>query len=102
MTATQIYDLSRALYGLYYLTAFWNNVPVKLINIKKYVNYNKSVTVQGRVIFNSEQNLLNIQCKDGNWISVEKIGVLNKKPMSAKDFSNGYIKKQTIDNRIFK
>lgn len=102
MSAEEIYNLSRALCGIYHLTTKWEQTTVKLINVKRCMINKIEPIVPGKVIFNRNENVLNVQCRDGCWISVEKIGIYNKKPMSAKDFNNGYIQKLKIANVIFK
>lgn len=101
MTAYDVYNLARALHSLYYLTTTWHGIRVKLINIQMCVDANSNSFTPGQVVFDKHKNLTKVQCCDGNWISVEKIGVSNKKPMDAKDFNNGYINKHALDKRLF-
>lgn len=62
----------------------------------------ESDIVPGRVVYDRATKQLLVQCKDGLWISCDKVGVLKKKVMTATDFNNGYLKKEVVDKRLFK
>lgn len=104
MSSKQIYNLSRALYNLYPLVTTWKNWLIKLYDISLTVHNNKieENIGAGAFKFSKMDNKLLIKCCDGHWISCNKIGLPTKKPMLAKDFNNGYLKKEIIENKLFK
>lgn len=105
MSSKQIYNLSRALYNLYPLVTTWNNCSIKLYDIFLTPNNNNNIEENisaGAFKFNKTDNKLLIKCCDGHWISCNKIGLPTKKPMLAKDFNNGYLKKELFENKLFK
>lgn len=107
MSATDVYNLGRAVEGYLPLTSMWNNVQVKLqsVNLSEVscsVNTDFSDKRPGYVVYDKAEKLVKVLCVDGKWISVKSVGVKGKRTMSAADFNNGYIKKENIENRYFK
>lgn len=107
MSATQVYDLGRALCGFLPLTTTWKNTVIKLYDVCKCdAEYNteelgcSSTAKPGYVIYDKSKRILKVKCADGKWISIKKVGVIGKKTMSATDFNNGYIKKEVVENRF--
>ncbi|GJQ86677.1 hypothetical protein Trydic_g7857 [Trypoxylus dichotomus] len=101
ISARRIYNLSRALFGLYPLITKWNDLNIKLYDIKL-CSPEKTTCIQpGFVHYDRDSRLLKIQCLNSNWISVGSVGVSNKRKMSASDFNNGYLSKVDISKRIF-
>lgn len=101
MPAKNIYNLSRALLGLYPLFTKWNELTLKLYDVQLCNDHDFSFGRAGSVHFNRSNQLIKVQCADGNWIGVKNIGVANKRTMSSSDFNNGYLKKVEIDRRVF-
>ncbi|XP_047489667.1 methionyl-tRNA formyltransferase, mitochondrial-like [Penaeus chinensis] len=54
----------------------------------------------GCTVFNKKTKVLSVQCADG-CVSFKKVIVKGRKPMSAKDFYNGFISKKTRDLHAF-
>ncbi|XP_027232371.2 methionyl-tRNA formyltransferase, mitochondrial [Penaeus vannamei] len=54
----------------------------------------------GRIVFNKKTKVLSVHCADG-CVSFKKVIVKGRKPMSAKDFYNGFISKKTRDLHAF-
>lgn len=54
----------------------------------------------GHTVFNKKSKVLSIRCADG-YVSFQKVVVKGRKPMSAKDFYNGFISKKTKDLHVF-
>ncbi|XP_063911518.1 methionyl-tRNA formyltransferase, mitochondrial-like isoform X1 [Zophobas morio] len=104
MTSQEIYNLARALDGIFHVQTTWSGTLVKLINIEKAENdINENENSQpGRVHYDKQNKVLRILCCDNQFITVEKVGVVGKKIMTSVDFNNGYIKKEPPDCRCFK
>lgn len=108
MTVRQVYALARALHTLYPLATSWNNLSIKLYDIslvtseeQKFIDTRQQDLPPGSVEYSKQFHRIYIKCADG-WISCAKIGLPAKKPMNANDFNNGYVKKEAVDNRLFK
>ncbi|KAK0161044.1 hypothetical protein PV327_009562 [Microctonus hyperodae] len=104
MTAANIYNLYRALDGLYQLTTYFNGHKIKLFNIKyhgKQDYIKSSVIIPGLVFYDKKNDLLAIQCLDGLYISAKQISVSQHSTMTAKDFHNGFIANITKQHVIF-
>lgn len=99
-SALELYNLSRAIDGLYQITTYFNGNAVKLYNVKEF-NRAGSKVKPGSLFFDKVHKLLLVQCSDGMCISSDKIGI-NKKVISALDFNNGYVKNMPVEKRIFK
>ncbi|KAH0554881.1 methionyl-tRNA formyltransferase, mitochondrial [Cotesia glomerata] len=102
LSAKNLYDIQRALTGIYPLITNYNGEKMKIFGIKLLNNpSDKSITSQitpGLMMFDKKLNLLIVQCKDGNWISVEQVSLANRKKMSAKEFYNGFLSRKK--NRV--
>lgn len=106
MSATQIYNLARALTGILEPTCFWKNTPVKLYEMYKsndeaYTNKIADEFQPGYVEYHKPSTTLIILCSNKSCIGVGKIGVYGKKVMSASDFYNGYLSKVPSKERYF-
>ncbi|KAI4459060.1 methionyl-trna formyltransferase [Holotrichia oblita] len=75
MTATNIYNLSRALHDLYPLCTKWGDLIVKLYNVKLSSMEETNSIRPGAMHYDKGVKLLKVQCCDGNWISVANVGV---------------------------
>lgn len=106
MSARQVYDLDRALCGFFPLTSTWKGIVIKLydvckINQESDIKESESSQVQpGCIIYDKVNKVLKVMCADGNWVSIKQVSVTGKKTMSAADFNNGYIKKESVQNRF--
>lgn len=89
MSAKDVYNLDRALTGLFPLHSSFNGVVVKLYNVCKCSDVGAK---PGSVVYDKGSRTLQIRCADGRCVSVDRIGVQGKKVMSAPDFANGYMK----------
>lgn len=106
MSAKDVYNLQRAVTGMFHLTTKFNNIPIKLYDISKANNKIvadncKNSIKPGSVVYDKQHKTLQIQCADGNWITVKTIGLPGKR-MSAADFNNGFISKQIQKLVIFR
>lgn len=106
--AHKICALGRALYGLYPLTCFWNSIPVKLYDIclspltlEDSLDEKNVIDRPGFAFYNKNTNDIYVRCVDGMYLAFKRIGILGKKPMKAKDFNNGYLRKEILNKRLF-
>ena len=99
MTSEQILNRERALTGLYHLTTKWYTYTIKLYdgkvdNFKENAkNLNIIKDKPGTFFISEFDNRISVCCSDRKSISFSAISVDNKKRISAKDFKNGYLKK---------
>ncbi|XP_043285311.1 methionyl-tRNA formyltransferase, mitochondrial isoform X2 [Venturia canescens] len=105
MSAQNVYNLQRALTGLYSLTTKFEGIAIKLHGIRVYEEpvslANSDEEKPGCVFYDKKKNLLLIQCKDNTWISVDEIVVPGRRAMSGKDFRNGFMSKYKESLIIF-
>ncbi|XP_043251399.1 methionyl-tRNA formyltransferase, mitochondrial isoform X1 [Colletes gigas] len=93
MSASNVYNLYRALLGLYPLVTTFQNTTIKLHDIKKIEKPVPTELIEempGVVIYDKINSVLIIKCKE-DCVSVKKVVVRGKPAMSARDFNNGYI-----------
>ncbi|KAI4499950.1 hypothetical protein M0802_004820 [Mischocyttarus mexicanus] len=102
MSATDIYNLQRALVGLYPLTTKFRDMTIKLLDIRKIdkpgcLSHLES-NISGIATFDKVNNVLIVKCKNDSWISVTQLRIPGHRLMNANDFNNGFIrgKKQKI------
>lgn len=121
MTATDVCNLQKALTSLYTISTKYKDFRIKLFNVAKLEkppqtsfdaadtpgnfcfvffklllervenNCMPSNLFSGLVIYDKPKRSIDIQCKDNTWISVKKLTVIGRKPMSADGFNNGFI-----------
>lgn len=102
MDSIQVYNLARALKGLYPLQTSWNGIGVKLLEVATSKEISSQVNHKpGFVMYDKNEKVLKVLCTDKKWICVKRIGVTGKPVMSATDFSNGYLNKVDLDRRFF-
>lgn len=93
-TASQVYNLFRALYSFKPLTTKWNGLIIKLTEIV--VDNHSTIDLSkppGYVEFVKKDKHLRIYCIDGRSVVVKKLAVEGKNAISAIDFNNGFLKK---------
>jgi methionyl-tRNA formyltransferase len=105
MEAVKVFNLHRALTGMYSLTTTWHELPIKLLkpsleigtcNQEQQTRNSQLLKRPGNVEFDHKNRLLRVLCADSKWISFGAIVVPGKKPMSPKDFYNGYLSKHNV------
>ncbi|XP_012232252.1 methionyl-tRNA formyltransferase, mitochondrial isoform X2 [Linepithema humile] len=104
MTAKNVYDLHRGLLGLYPLTTKFHNTTMKLFDIqqasKPSSETNPEDDVPGFVRFDRKSDTLIVTCKGPSWVSIKKVTMTGRSPMSAVDFRNGFMQGK-IKKKIF-
>ncbi|XP_076287627.1 methionyl-tRNA formyltransferase, mitochondrial-like [Lasioglossum baleicum] len=104
MFATNIYNLHRALVGLYPLSTRLGNKTVKLYDIMITDKSTAERLIEqppGMVTYDKVSNKLIVKCKGAGCISVKSIGVQGKSVMTARDFNNGFIIGKNETNILF-
>lgn len=117
MTAQNVYNLQRALAGIHPLRTQFNELTVKLLDIKcvqdsstvscsqeKFpgkdnniifqYSWSKSQIIAGLAIFDKRKKALYISCQGDSWVTVGTVIIPGKKPQSATSFSSGFITNQ--------
>ncbi|XP_072940178.1 methionyl-tRNA formyltransferase, mitochondrial [Epargyreus clarus] len=103
MSAKEVYNLYRAIYGIYPLTTTFRDKPMKLFNaflqdMEEMAQYH---VPKGTLEYCDKNNALRVVCKDRRYIYFKSLRILGKKEISAIDFYNGYIKNVPIDKRKY-
>jgi len=110
MEAVKVYNLHRALTGMYALTTTWHGLTIKLLEPSlqigtceqdHWTNNSRVLNAPGCVKLDHTGSFLCVLCADNQWIGFRAISVPCKKPMSPHDFYNGYISKRSVTERTF-
>ncbi|CAG4919360.1 unnamed protein product [Colias eurytheme] len=103
MTATQVYNLYRAIYGLYPLTTTFRDKPMKLFNafLVPDENIERNSQPIGSLEYCTQNDALKILCMDRKYIYFKSLRILGKREITALDFYNGYIKNIPLDKRKY-
>ncbi|XP_069690111.1 methionyl-tRNA formyltransferase, mitochondrial [Periplaneta americana] len=110
MDAETVYNLYRALAGLYSLRTSWHGMMVKLFepslelevcDREQRTSNSWLLNTAGCVELDPTGNYLRVLCANKQWIGFRAIGVPGKKRMSPQDFYNGYISKHSAVEWIF-
>ncbi|XP_011166430.2 methionyl-tRNA formyltransferase, mitochondrial [Solenopsis invicta] len=94
MTAKNVYDLQRALVGLYPLKTKLDGMTIKLLDVRQTSKPGdgRDADVPGFARFDRKSSVLVVTCKGPSWISVKKVIVKGHIVMTALDFRNGFIR----------
>ncbi|XP_039750161.1 methionyl-tRNA formyltransferase, mitochondrial [Pararge aegeria] len=100
-SAKEVYNLYRAIYGLYALTTKFKDKQMKLFDAflvdTDPVVEEKSV---GTLEYCEKTQAIRILCKDKRFIYFKSLRIVGKREISALDFYNGYIKNM-LDKRKY-
>ncbi|XP_046393963.1 methionyl-tRNA formyltransferase, mitochondrial isoform X1 [Ischnura elegans] len=100
--AESLYNLWRALFGIFHITTFWHGTQVRLMEAQKFEREEMSIADKpGKIIFSKTSRMILVVCAGGGKVGFRKIGVAGKKPMSAEDFYNGYMSKRSPEDWYF-
>lgn len=91
--SNDIYNIYRALCGLWPLSTTWNRTPVKFLKVCKYQMSNVETQMKpGQIIYEKQKQVLSVKCGGkGGFVSIEKLKIPGHKTMSGKDFFNGFL-----------
>lgn len=103
MTATEVYNLYRAIYGLFPLTTTFQHKQMKLYdaficNSEEIERRNKPI---GSLEYCEKTKSIRILCKDLRYIYFRSLRIVGKRQISALDFYNGYIRNVPSESREF-
>lgn len=102
MSSNCVYNLYRALVGVYALSTSFNDSSIKLYDLSKCIDeMNCENITPGSIRYGKESKLLTVQCADGKWINIGKVGLTGRKIMTACDFYNGFLSKKNVKFKIF-
>ncbi|XP_058796329.1 methionyl-tRNA formyltransferase, mitochondrial isoform X2 [Phymastichus coffea] len=105
MSAQDVYNLQRALLGIHPLRAYLDNQIIKLLDIKCVDDPTSVHCTQekfpGLAIFDKRKRALYISCQGNSWISVKTVIIPGRKPLSAVNFSSGFIQNRKEKFCIF-
>ncbi|XP_053997292.1 methionyl-tRNA formyltransferase, mitochondrial isoform X4 [Hylaeus anthracinus] len=97
-------DEENVTYGVYPITATFQNAKIKLHDVKE-IKESIPSTLEGEmpgvVIYDKKSDALIIKCKGGNCISVKKVVMKGRSPMSARDFYNGFMASRNKRKEFF-
>ncbi|XP_014366788.2 methionyl-tRNA formyltransferase, mitochondrial, partial [Papilio machaon] len=91
MSAIQVYNLYRAIYGLYSLKTKFRDKEMKLFNA--FLDNGNEIepnSPPGTIQYCERTKSLRILCKDNRYINFKSIRIVGKKEITALDFYNGY------------
>ncbi|XP_068631238.1 methionyl-tRNA formyltransferase, mitochondrial isoform X1 [Battus philenor] len=101
MSAIQVYNLYRAIYGLYSLKTKFKDKEMKLFNAFLYDvdEVEHSDIPPGSIQYCEKSSSIRILCSDRKYINFKSLRIVGKKEITALDFYNGYIKNIPSTNR---
>lgn len=81
----------------------WRGISVKLFGVKEcYYHYKEErVCIPGQIRYQKQNDVILVQCGDGKWVTCKSITISKKRNMTAKDFCNGYLLREKLENRMF-
>lgn len=91
-TAMEAYTRYRALYGFKSLTTSFQGKQVQLLQLRKPDNQLQKSIAPGYFYLHRGRKSLLIGCAQKTVLEIERIRIEGKKPMSAHDFHNGFLK----------
>lgn len=111
MTSVQIFNLHRALVGLHQLSTSWHGLAIKLFEpvlLDKMLDPSERTSNSwllnspGCVELDRSGHILRVLCADNKWIGFQMVRIQGRKPMTARDFYNGFISKRSATEWMFK
>ncbi|XP_047022561.1 methionyl-tRNA formyltransferase, mitochondrial [Helicoverpa zea] len=101
MSSVEVYNLYRAIYGLYPLTTTFKDKQMKLFDafIHEAEKVDHSQKPVGTLEYSETTNAIRILCKDRRYIYFKSLRIVGKRQISALDFYNGYIRNVPGDKR---
>lgn len=101
MSAEDVYNLYRAVYGIYSLTTTFRNKQMKLFQcfLHNTDDIIKDVKPIGFIEYCHTTDAIRVLCKDRKYVYFKSLRIVGKREISALDFYNGYIKNASTDIR---
>ncbi|XP_013190271.1 methionyl-tRNA formyltransferase, mitochondrial [Amyelois transitella] len=103
MDAIQVYNLYRAIYGIYTLTTKFKDKQMKLFNafITNPEEIADSSVPPGTLQYCNKNESVKILCRDRKYVHFKSVRIVGKREISAVDFYNGYIKNLPTEKRKY-
>ncbi|XP_048479186.1 methionyl-tRNA formyltransferase, mitochondrial [Plutella xylostella] len=102
MTSTEVYNLYRAIYGVYPLSTKFKDKQIKLFDAFIVSGECTNINAQiGSLEYCDKRHAIKVLCKDKRYIYFKSLRIVGKRKISATDFYNGYIKNVPSDLRNF-
>ncbi|CAG4993334.1 unnamed protein product [Parnassius apollo] len=94
MNALDVYNLYRAIYGMYPLKTRFRDKELKLFNafLDNFEEVEQSNKPPGTIEYCKKTNAIRILCRDRKYIYFKSLRIVGKREITALDFYNGYIK----------
>lgn len=101
MNAIEVYNLYRAIYGLYSLKTKFKDKEIKLFNafLHNIEEIEQTGKPPGTIEYCEKTKALRILCRDRRYIYFTSLRIIGKREITALDFYNGYIKNVPLENR---
>ena len=104
LSAEQIYNRHRALYGFKHLNARFEGKVVHLLELRiPYVSLKSSLPyncASGSFLYQRSRQSLLVRCDQNTELEILSLRIEGKKPMSAMEFNNGYLRKLKNKNLL--
>lgn len=102
-SSNTVYNKYRALCGLWPLTTTWHGTPVKLLKLCKYQILNSEIQLKpGELLYDKRRHKLSVKCGDKEgYVSIEELKIPGRRPMTGKDFFNGFVFMKPTNERKF-
>lgn len=102
MTAVDVYNLYRALYGVHSLTTKFKDRQIKLFDAFIVDQAQTNVDLRpGTIEYCNTTNSIKVVCKDIKYVHFRSLRIVGKREISALDFYNGYIKNMPVEKRKY-
>lgn len=98
MSSIEVYNVYRAIYGLYPLTTTFRNKQVKLFDAFLHFSEGSHKPV-GTLEYCESTDAIKVLCKDRRYVYFRSLRIVGKKEITALDFYNGYIKNMPVEKR---
>lgn len=100
MTAKEVYNLHRALFGVQSLTTKFKDRQLKLFGAFLVDHTQNNLNLSpGTIEYCNTTNSVKVLCKDNRYVHFRSLRIIGKKEITALDFYNGYIKNMPIEKR---
>lgn len=100
MSAREVFNLFRSLYGFRPVLTEFNGHVVKLVDMEIIASTFHGHLPKGLFVFDRVTNRLVVNCH-GDSVAVKGVQVMGKKPMTAAQFINGFVKKRNESEWVF-
>ena len=111
MSSIQVFNLHRALVGLYSLSTSWHGLSIKLLepvllddklSVSERTSNSWLLNSPGCIELDHSERILRVLCADNKWIGFKMVKIQGRKSMTAQDFYNGFISKRSATEWMFK